>query len=78
VRNFQRGDIVRVDVDYDIDPGIWIAGDVSVEEVNALLDSIGALAMVHDVGPDWATIITSGNDRITRVPNAYLKFVCGL
>ena len=78
MKNLCQGDIVRIVVDYDIDPGIWIAAGVTDKEVNSFLDSIGSLALVQEVCDDWVTIITKDNMRVRWVPKGYLKFVSGL
>lgn len=78
MKNFCPGDLVRIAVNYDTDPGIWIAAGVTDAEVNSLLDSMGSLALVQEVSADWATIITKDNARVRWVPNAYLKFVSAL
>ncbi len=74
MRNLQRGDLIKVVIDIDDEDVDWLAY-CTTDDINALWDNEGAIALVEDVAPDYVNLLFSDNTIARKISKRHVRFV---
>ena len=77
MRNIKKGDLVRIVIDINDEDVDWLVG-CTTDDINALWDNEGSVALVEDASREWVSLVLPDNTFARRISKRHVRFVSSL